>query len=503
MHTTWRDGPITATTSDVHSAPKRLKAGLFPTVAAFLIALQAALVITHIPWLDEWQALQIAVQSPDLGALLDNLHYEGHPPLWYLLLRTATSIFGAGSALVVVQLPIAIGMQSLILFRSPFERVERLLIASSFFILFDFGTLSRSLSLGVLLVIAAIAFRRTRIGWVVIALLPMADFLFGVLSLICIAIRWRERTLWFPGMLLWLMCALFAAWTVVPAPDVVPAFHPSTPIHDLGVYLVRLSVLLVPLHVADGTLQWNNPLPIALAMAAGPLFLLFGDRMCRQIPLHRLLFHAMVATTLAISVAVYPLAIRHLSLIALLLILLKWRERDIGEVPDAGFRIWLYAISACGLITAAVNLTQPFDTVYQAAAAIRKAGLIDAKWAAFPASRGQGVSAITGIEFARLPSGCTQSFMRWNLPDTIEQPADLDRALRAVAAHRGRFYLLSDLDLGKLHSDLLRQFAHIRPGYDGQSYNLYVVAPGLPERPGRLPRCLPARRPLNLGKDMR
>jgi len=211
----------------------------------------------------------------------------------------------------------------------------------------------------------------------------------------------------------------------------------------------------------------------------------------------------MVATTLAISVAVYPLAIRHLSLIALLLILLKWRERDIGEVPDAGFRIWLYAISACGLITAAVNLTQPFDTVYQAAAAIRKAGLIDAKWAAFPASRGQGVSAITGIEFARLPSGCTQSFMRWNLPDTIEQPADLDRALRAVAAHRGRFYLLSDLDLGKLHSDLLRQFAHIRPGYDGQSYNLYVVAPGLPERPGRLPRCLPARRPLNLGKDMR
>jgi hypothetical protein len=50
-----------------------------------------ALQIWHIHWFDKWQALLIAVQSPDIAELLENLRYEGHPPLWHLLLRGIAS----------------------------------------------------------------------------------------------------------------------------------------------------------------------------------------------------------------------------------------------------------------------------------------------------------------------------------------------------------------------------------------------------------------------------
>ena len=74
------------------------KRAVWLTAVFTVIALQAALVLNHRAWLDEWQALQLSLQSPGLAALLDNLRYEGHPPLWYLLLRGASAILPVGLA---------------------------------------------------------------------------------------------------------------------------------------------------------------------------------------------------------------------------------------------------------------------------------------------------------------------------------------------------------------------------------------------------------------------
>lgn len=477
---------------------KQVPKPAFWSAAVAILALQIVLVTTHIPWLDEWQALQIAVQSPDTRALLDNLHYEGHPPLWYAMLRGAAAIVGPANALAAVQLPLALALQSTILFRSPFQRLERLFIASGFLVLFDYGTLSRSLSLGVLLTTLAIASRRNRAGWLAIALMPMADFLFGVLSLLCIAIRWRERRLWGPGILLWVATGLLAAWTVWPAPDLVPAFEASGPLADLGAFVTRLSVLLIPLPMAGGALVWNHPLPLPIAVIAGPLFLYFADYQLRRSWFHRTLFQAFVVITLLVSVLVYPLAIRHLSLIAWLLILLTWIAREEGAEPRPAFRLWLAVGAACGLLTAGINLARPFDTAPQAAAVIREKGLTEAHWIAFPESRGQGVSALTGMEFERLPLGCTESFVRWNVPATIDNPRALMHALHQASDRRGRLYLLTDLDLDQwIRPPLLVPIATIAPGYDGQAYRLYTVRPDLKQSSGRAPPCPPLRRPLN------
>ena len=91
-----------------------------------VVVLQIALILHHEPFVDEWQALQIAVQSPDLASMLANLRYEGHPPLWYLLLRGLAMVVGPQAALPAASLIFALASQCLILFRAPFPRWLRL-----------------------------------------------------------------------------------------------------------------------------------------------------------------------------------------------------------------------------------------------------------------------------------------------------------------------------------------------------------------------------------------
>ena len=83
--------------------------GLLPRIAlAALAAFQVALIVTHEPWRDELQALMLAQHSTSLADLFANLHYEGHPALWYLILR-ALAPFGHGpEVLKAVQIAVTL-----------------------------------------------------------------------------------------------------------------------------------------------------------------------------------------------------------------------------------------------------------------------------------------------------------------------------------------------------------------------------------------------------------
>lgn len=94
----------------------------FAAGVAAAAVLQVALIATHDYFVDEWQAVQIAVQSPDLAALLASLRFEGHPPLWYLLLRGLAALVGPGSALAAASLLCAPTTMMLIAVRAPLPR---------------------------------------------------------------------------------------------------------------------------------------------------------------------------------------------------------------------------------------------------------------------------------------------------------------------------------------------------------------------------------------------
>src|SRR5262245_47165629 len=61
----------------------------------------------HEMWRDELQAWMIARASHSVPNLLDNIRYEGHPALWYLLLLPLTKISGAPWVMQLAQLAIA------------------------------------------------------------------------------------------------------------------------------------------------------------------------------------------------------------------------------------------------------------------------------------------------------------------------------------------------------------------------------------------------------------
>ena len=460
---------------------------------AVLLALQLALIVTHRPWLDEYQAVQLAVEAPDIPTLLDWLRYEGHPPLWYLILRGLAHFMNPLMTLPVAAGAFAVITQGAILLRSPFTRCERLLIASSQFVLFEFLTLSRSMTMGAALLVVALALWRSRAGWIAIALLPMCDFLFGVISGILVILKWRDKRWSWAGAAGWIALGLAAAWSVRPAPDMVQALSLQGFGSDIANWLHNISTLALPFQggIHPG---WNMP-PYPFHGILWAAFLWFAWTQSRGDRLHQALLFGFIALTFLFSITIYPLAIRHLMLIALLLILLTWLRRMAGERPDAAFRLWLAIASLCGLITGAINFAIPFDTADRAVAEIERLELGGKRWMVFPDSRAVGVAALSGIEFQRTELGCMQSFNRWNHRNGLLGPDSLARYLRAQVHDHGRFYLLSDLRFTTFSDQLLRPLATVSAGYDGQAFYLYAVGPAAAEQELSLPPCVAGRRP--------
>lgn len=485
-----------ARSRDVRLWLERRRNWIACTVA--VLVLQATLVVTHHAWLDEWQALQIAVQSPTLSSLFDNLRYEGHPPLWYFLLRTGAAVLPTKWVLPGVQLPIALALQALILFHLPLRRSERLLFACNPYVLIDYGAMSRSLGLGVLLFMAAVHFRERRRAYFIIALLPLVDFLFGALSIAVLIMFWREKKFWAPGAVVWAVCCVASAWSIRPAPDMITALTLHGPLVDAVVELARFGALVLPVAIVDGQLVWNQLPPFAAALAGGALFLglairlLHGDRLAQGI------FVTFAALIFAFSIFVYPLAIRHVSLAAVLLVALVATLRTRRNDGPPLLAAWLLVGACCGLILAIVNLARPFDAAPRAAAFIIDHHLETKHWAVFPDSRAQGVSALTGVEFERLEQNCTESFIRWNHRTRIASVVNLERELDRIAARGGSYYLLTDFDLLAIahHKAAYGQLLYEPAGVDGQPFYLYRVHPELPESSRPIPQCPPDRSPL-------
>ena len=466
---------------------------------AAVLALQASLIFTHRPWLDEWQALQIALQSADLYHLLENLRYEGHPPLWYLLLRATATVVPTFHVLSVVAALLAAVVQLVLLTRSPLPRLLRLTLSLNMFVLFEYLTISRSMTLGVACAVVSISLRRSRWRWVAIALLPLCDFLFGVISALLVALDARERALWWPGVAGWLVCGAVAAWSVVPAPDMVQALTLTDLPTDLSQHIDRLGLLLVPWQTIDNLPEWNGWLPFGFGVVAGPLFVWFALRQVRHDRFDLGAMAALLLLTTIFSVTVYPLQTRHLSLVALFLVLLKWRDADAGRAPDHAFSAWLIVGALCGLGVAAINLSRPFDTGHQAAAYIERHGLRSKHWLVWPESRAQGISALLGIEFERMERDCSITFVRWNHQATLAGWSDLDRELRRIVRLRGRSYLLSDQPL-ELPRDIALPVAFFPAGYNGYAYHITLIGPSETERRAGVPSCIPNKRPLVQGQ---
>ena len=93
--------------------------------------------------------------------------------LWYALLWPFARVFHSVATLQVLEWFIATGTVALVLFKAPFTLARRVALVFGYFFLYEYGALTRSYGLGVLLTIATmIVITEPKPRWLVRALLP-------------------------------------------------------------------------------------------------------------------------------------------------------------------------------------------------------------------------------------------------------------------------------------------------------------------------------------------
>ncbi|HEY5014362.1 MAG TPA: hypothetical protein VIK61_16890 [Acidimicrobiia bacterium] len=130
-------------------------------IAGAGIALVGITILRHELWRDELQAWQIARASHGFHSLVHNTRYEGHPLLWFGLLYPIAHAHAGPGAMQLLQFFIASTTISVAVWRAPFTQLQKLLFVFGYFVLYEYGVLSRSYGLGAMCLVIALALAGT------------------------------------------------------------------------------------------------------------------------------------------------------------------------------------------------------------------------------------------------------------------------------------------------------------------------------------------------------
>lgn len=122
-------------------------------VFALYLFLSAYAIAHHEMWGDEIHSWNIAKGSFGFFDLMHNVRYEGHPPVWYVIIWTISRFTHNVVFVQAVHWFIAVISVFLILFFSPIPLVSRSLLPFGYYFLFEYTVLSRNYAIAVLLTI--------------------------------------------------------------------------------------------------------------------------------------------------------------------------------------------------------------------------------------------------------------------------------------------------------------------------------------------------------------
>lgn len=160
------------------------------------VAVIAVQLSTHDIWRDEAQAWLIARASGDLSELRANLRFEGHPPLWHLVIWPAARLSANVELMKLVTFLVAVGFGAVVALGRVVPPLLRPILLAGFLPLFGYGVISRPYLLGLLLLFSSIelslrderAGRSTSTARLVLAvLLSMTHLMFAVVAFALLA----------------------------------------------------------------------------------------------------------------------------------------------------------------------------------------------------------------------------------------------------------------------------------------------------------------------------
>lgn len=149
----------------------------------------------HEPWFDEAQAWAIARSGTIKEILFEIPHYEGHPPLWHLIL-TPFAKLGAPYelSLAAVNIFFMTLAVTVLLFKSPFPKLIRCLLPFNFFLFYQYGVVSRPYCILVLAIfLAAVCYKNRNehpVEYLLCLALMCAVHSYGIIIAGCLCIAW-------------------------------------------------------------------------------------------------------------------------------------------------------------------------------------------------------------------------------------------------------------------------------------------------------------------------
>ena len=304
------------------------------------------LISTHIFWRDEARAFSIALSGANFAEMLHNIHGEGHPALWYLILRSAHDLFRVRAVLPIAAAVIGFGMMAIFTFRSPFRLPIVALVLFSLFGAFEYVVMARNYGISALVMFALAAlYPRVRNSFwfgIILALLCNTNVPAGLLAASFLLFRFvemisrtdrasrREWLIFAGNAVLAAAGALLCFVTVYPTPNsaaVSANFGTPTPAKILAALVGSeagfSSLGLQPLLLAVSCLGFiRRPAALAAAIAA-----LIGLK---------LFFYF-----------IYPAAYRHEALYLVFLLSLYWIVAE-GAGGTWRERPWMHPLQLAG-----------------------------------------------------------------------------------------------------------------------------------------------------------
>jgi hypothetical protein len=104
----------------------------------------------HEMWGDELHSWNLAKSSNSLRELIDNRKYEGHPPVWHLLLWGISGCTRDPHWMQATHFIIAVATAVIVLFYAPFPLWTRILLPFGYYFLYEYAILSRNYAIGIL-----------------------------------------------------------------------------------------------------------------------------------------------------------------------------------------------------------------------------------------------------------------------------------------------------------------------------------------------------------------
>ncbi len=151
--------------------------------------------VFHEPWFDESTAWMIARTNSVYDILFNIPHYEGHIPLWHLVLKLVMlSHLPYELSLVFVNLLFLVPAIVIIVFKSGFPRIIRLLLPFSYFLFYQYGMISRPYSIMICALMLLALFYPNRdkspVSFVLSLALLCCSSVYGIVLSFGIVISW-------------------------------------------------------------------------------------------------------------------------------------------------------------------------------------------------------------------------------------------------------------------------------------------------------------------------